>query len=315
MSRIEDEVCKKIAQRAEVGKSKYGVTMETSPISRLEWLIHAQEEAMDLAVYLQKLIEMETPIEEEESFPIKEAYEQLTDTNSPVPVHKVLSQVIESRKLSMGEANKLLENEKSGYNFTFQEGVSMMQIWIHPNKEVKYSPMPSPQATHPKRCEAITTHGTRCTNPVHHDRPQYNNPHKPCKKEKLLCWQHCDCGAIHKAGNEADLETSPTTEILQGSRAIESSTHLTPGQCYKYWFKAYDKCVFYALEGYGDGWCRQEELWLRYMDNGVSKSTTQRHFDNYGRRLFNARKIGKRVYLQENFAGHMTPAAIQEMKE
>ena len=59
MSRIEDEVCKKIAQRAEVGKSKYGVTMETSPISRLAWLIHAQEEAMDLAVYLQKLIEME----------------------------------------------------------------------------------------------------------------------------------------------------------------------------------------------------------------------------------------------------------------
>tara|TARA_R100001463_G_scaffold123635_1_gene180428 strand:- start:14 stop:292 length:279 start_codon:yes stop_codon:yes gene_type:complete len=58
MSRIEDEVCKKIGQRAEVGKSKYGVTMETAPLSQLEWLIHAQEEAMDLAVYLQKLIEM-----------------------------------------------------------------------------------------------------------------------------------------------------------------------------------------------------------------------------------------------------------------
>ena len=59
MSRIEDEVCKKIAQRAEVGKTKYGVTMETSPITHLEWLIHAQEEAMDLAVYLQKIIEEE----------------------------------------------------------------------------------------------------------------------------------------------------------------------------------------------------------------------------------------------------------------
>tara|TARA_R100000654_G_scaffold16624_3_gene34923 strand:+ start:2504 stop:2869 length:366 start_codon:yes stop_codon:yes gene_type:complete len=59
MSRIEDEVCAKIQQRAEVGKNKYGVTMETAPLSRLEWLIHAQEEAMDLAVYLQKLIEME----------------------------------------------------------------------------------------------------------------------------------------------------------------------------------------------------------------------------------------------------------------
>ncbi len=59
MSRIEDEVCKKIQGRAQVGKSKYGVTMETAPLSKLEWLIHAQEEAMDLAVYLQKLIEME----------------------------------------------------------------------------------------------------------------------------------------------------------------------------------------------------------------------------------------------------------------
>jgi len=61
MSRIEDEVCKKIKKRADVGKNKYGVTMETAPLSRIEWLVHAQEEAMDLAVYLQKLLELETP--------------------------------------------------------------------------------------------------------------------------------------------------------------------------------------------------------------------------------------------------------------
>tara|TARA_R100000388_G_C7240336_1_gene160833 strand:- start:1623 stop:1895 length:273 start_codon:yes stop_codon:yes gene_type:complete len=59
MSRIEDEVCKKIQQRAEVGRSKYGVTMDIASLSRIEWLIHAQEEAMDLAVYLQKLIDIE----------------------------------------------------------------------------------------------------------------------------------------------------------------------------------------------------------------------------------------------------------------
>jgi len=59
MSRIEDEVCKKIAQRAEVGKKKYGVTVETAGLSHLEWLIHAQEEAMDLAIYLQMIIEQE----------------------------------------------------------------------------------------------------------------------------------------------------------------------------------------------------------------------------------------------------------------
>jgi len=60
MSRIEDEVCKKIKIRSDVGKKKYGVTMEEENLSRLEWLIHAQEEAMDLAVYLQKLIELDT---------------------------------------------------------------------------------------------------------------------------------------------------------------------------------------------------------------------------------------------------------------
>jgi hypothetical protein len=57
MSRIEDEVCKKIQGRATVGKEKYGVTMETAPLTTIEWLTHAQEEAMDLSVYLQKIIE------------------------------------------------------------------------------------------------------------------------------------------------------------------------------------------------------------------------------------------------------------------
>lgn len=57
-SKIERSVCNKILERAEVGKSKYGVTMEREDLSRLEWLVHAQEEAMDLAIYLQKIIEV-----------------------------------------------------------------------------------------------------------------------------------------------------------------------------------------------------------------------------------------------------------------
>ena len=59
MSKIEEEVCFKILKRSEIGKKKYGVTMERQDLSRLEWLKHAQEEAMDLAVYLEKLIELE----------------------------------------------------------------------------------------------------------------------------------------------------------------------------------------------------------------------------------------------------------------
>ena len=86
MSRVEDEVCKKIKQRSDVGKQKYGVTMETAPLTRLEWLIHAQEEAMDLAVYLQKLIELEKPedgLSIEEEFAAINKVAELVDEEHP----------------------------------------------------------------------------------------------------------------------------------------------------------------------------------------------------------------------------------------
>jgi hypothetical protein len=56
MSKIEDIVMKKIEARAVLGENKYNITMERTDLSRKDWLIHAQEEALDLAVYLQKLI-------------------------------------------------------------------------------------------------------------------------------------------------------------------------------------------------------------------------------------------------------------------
>jgi len=58
MSSIENKVCIKILDRAEVGKKKYGTTMDRKDLTELEWLKHAQEEAMDLAVYLEKLIQL-----------------------------------------------------------------------------------------------------------------------------------------------------------------------------------------------------------------------------------------------------------------
>lgn len=56
MSKIEDEVCEKIQQRAEVGLEKYGTTMEREDFSDLDWMIYLQEELMDGAVYLQRMI-------------------------------------------------------------------------------------------------------------------------------------------------------------------------------------------------------------------------------------------------------------------
>ena len=62
MSAIEDAVCSKIQGRAAVGLNKYGTTMEREDFSKLDWLVYAQEEAMDLVVYLQKLIELEQTV-------------------------------------------------------------------------------------------------------------------------------------------------------------------------------------------------------------------------------------------------------------
>jgi len=53
LSLYEDNVCDKIQQRADVGKRKYGVTMERDDLSTIEWLVHLQEELMDAALYIQ----------------------------------------------------------------------------------------------------------------------------------------------------------------------------------------------------------------------------------------------------------------------
>lgn len=57
---IVESVKQKHDQRAERGLSKYGVNMTRRDLSTLDWLIHAQEEAMDLAVYLERIIKDES---------------------------------------------------------------------------------------------------------------------------------------------------------------------------------------------------------------------------------------------------------------
>jgi len=45
--------------REERGLSKYGTTMDRKDLTTKEWLQHAYEEALDLSLYLKKLIEEE----------------------------------------------------------------------------------------------------------------------------------------------------------------------------------------------------------------------------------------------------------------
>lgn len=45
--------------RSERGLAKYGKTLARTDLSRAEWLRHAYEEALDLALYLRRLMEGE----------------------------------------------------------------------------------------------------------------------------------------------------------------------------------------------------------------------------------------------------------------
>tara|TARA_R110000822_G_scaffold179751_1_gene319570 strand:+ start:537 stop:734 length:198 start_codon:yes stop_codon:yes gene_type:complete len=56
MSKIEDQVCQKLQERAEIGLKKYNTTMEREDLSTEEWLVHLQEELMDATVYIQKIL-------------------------------------------------------------------------------------------------------------------------------------------------------------------------------------------------------------------------------------------------------------------
>jgi GTPase SAR1 family protein len=57
--KIEDKIVLRVlsrfSERSQVGINKYNTTLERTDLSTLEWLTHAQEEAMDFVLYLERL--------------------------------------------------------------------------------------------------------------------------------------------------------------------------------------------------------------------------------------------------------------------
>ena len=52
---IVQSIIDKFNQRSEVGIKKYGTTLDKNLLTFDEWITHAQEEAMDLVLYLEKI--------------------------------------------------------------------------------------------------------------------------------------------------------------------------------------------------------------------------------------------------------------------
>jgi len=53
--KIVESVLMQFLSRSKRGIDKYGVTLDRTDLSTLEWLNHAQEEAMDFVLYLERL--------------------------------------------------------------------------------------------------------------------------------------------------------------------------------------------------------------------------------------------------------------------
>ena len=51
---IVESVIKQFKDRSSVGITKYGVTLDREDLSTLEWISHAQQEAMEFCLYLEK---------------------------------------------------------------------------------------------------------------------------------------------------------------------------------------------------------------------------------------------------------------------
>jgi len=73
--KIVESVVNKFKQRSALGIKKYNTTLEKNDLTRLEWLTHAQEEAMDMVLYLEKLKSLE-PNQEN-------ILEQIEELNTP----------------------------------------------------------------------------------------------------------------------------------------------------------------------------------------------------------------------------------------
>ena len=53
--KIVESVVNSFLERSAIGIEKYGTTLNRTDLSSLDWINHAQEEAMDLILYLEKI--------------------------------------------------------------------------------------------------------------------------------------------------------------------------------------------------------------------------------------------------------------------
>jgi hypothetical protein len=72
-------VIAKYAERSNVGLKKYGVTLDREDLTIYDWIEHAQQEAMDFTLYLER-IRKEISLEKVKSF--SDGYREASKTRT-----------------------------------------------------------------------------------------------------------------------------------------------------------------------------------------------------------------------------------------
>jgi hypothetical protein len=57
-SDVYKEVITDLISREKMGRAKYGTTVDKANLSEKEWLHHAYEEALDMAIYLKRIMSL-----------------------------------------------------------------------------------------------------------------------------------------------------------------------------------------------------------------------------------------------------------------
>jgi hypothetical protein len=53
---VVEAVCARLLARSRMGQRKYGATLAREDLNRAEWLRHLQEELLDAALYVERLL-------------------------------------------------------------------------------------------------------------------------------------------------------------------------------------------------------------------------------------------------------------------
>lgn len=121
-----EAVREKLKRRADLGLQKYGCTTERTDLSLVAWLVHAQEEAMDFAVYIERImreiLDSETTVR---------AIDEMGQENRLIR-ERIKRLEYEVKKLSA--RNNILEAQNAGLRGRLNEAKKSGRIYYEPSE-------------------------------------------------------------------------------------------------------------------------------------------------------------------------------------